>query len=232
MKKVDLNVDIGEGLQFDEALLEFATSANICCGEHAGSWELTQQTMGLCRSKGVRIGAHPGFPDRENMGRRIPSFNEFMDYLPVLQIQLMRFRIECPEMAYIKPHGAWYNMLCSSADEGLTTISVGILEAEAFASHAAVMMLTSCPYVPRLRDKGIEVISEGFADRRYSLEGTLVPRAESGAILEDPEEIRRQVIEIAPKVDSICLHGDTPGCLEFAGLVRKTLRDAGYEVGY
>ena len=76
------------------------------------------------------------------------------------------------------------------------------------------------------------MIWEGFADRRYREDGTLVPRNELNSVLEDPEEIRKQVLEIAPKVDSICLHGDTPNCLQFAELVKKTLQDAGYEVGY
>jgi UPF0271 protein len=76
------------------------------------------------------------------------------------------------------------------------------------------------------------IIKEGFADRRHRSDGSLVPRGEPGAVLEDPEEIRRQILEIAPKVDSICIHGDTPNCLEFAELVNKTLVDAKYEVGY
>ncbi len=232
MKKVDLNVDIGEGFEFDAQLLDFATSANVCCGEHAGSWELTIATVHLCRSKGVRIGAHPGFPDRESMGRRMPTFEQFLDYLPNLQMQMMRFRIEFGAPDYVKPHGAWYNMLCSPDDEGRVQISVRILEAEVVASRCAVMLLPSSAFISRLQSRGVNVLSEGFADRAYSKTGGLLSRTEPKAVLTDESEIRSQVLTLAPVVDSICLHGDTPGCWEIAKLVRSTLEEAGYEVRY
>lgn len=190
------------------------------------------RTIDLCRSKGVRIGAHPGFPDREHMGRQSPSFEEFMDYLPALQMQLMRFRLECPDMAYIKPHGAWYSMLCSQNDNDITSISVGILENEAKVTGAALMLLPSCPYISRLQEHGVTIIKEGFADRGYAPDGTLISRSEPGAVLVESEDVRRQAVELARTVESLCLHGDTPGCVEFCQMVRSTLEDAGFEVGY
>ena len=230
MKKVDLNVDIGEGFPYDEALLEFATSANVCCGEHAGSPELTLQTVEICRDHGVRMGAHPGFPDRKNFGRRTPKKTEIDAYAKSVAQQIVT---ASSWAEYFKPHGALYNLASargSSSSVFITssaTVITGVI-----VTNLPVMLLAGAPITAYLRAKGMPFISEGFADRRYMPNSTLVPRTEPGAVLEDPGEIKRQVLELAPKVDSICLHGDTPGCLEFAEMVRKTLEDAGYEVGY
>lgn len=235
MKKVDLNVDIGEGFPNDEALLEFATSANVCCGEHAGSWELTVETVAVCVSKRKRVGMHPGFPDRKSMGRHLP--NEVpQEWIESLRNQMMHFHQEF-EVAYVKPHGAWYQALTdlNVIKNGLSPGSIGscggVLFGMLIGSHLSAMLLpTSSAY--KSLHLSHQAISEGFADRAYRRNGTLVPRSERGAVYEDPKRIRRQVLALAPRVDSICLHGDTPNCLEFAELVYKTLVDAGYEVGY
>lgn len=229
MKKVDLNVDIGEGFPYDEALLEFATSVNVCCGEHAGSWELTLDTIELCKRKGTRIGMHPGFPDRASMGRAVPE-GSVTHLLWSLYSQCKGF-MAAHRASYVKPHGAFYNLMCSSEEEsepelwaacGATLIEI----VENF--DVPVMILPVAAPIGDYQDRPI--IAEGFADRAYQPDGTLVPRTEPGAVLEDPEQIKEQVLRLAPEVDSICLHGDTPGCLEFAQMVRKTLEDAGYEV--
>lgn len=233
MKKVDLNVDIGEGFPDDEALLEFATSANICCGEHAGSEGLTHHTWEMCRERGVRIGAHPGFPDRESMGRRIPSIKEMESYGHSVVEQVRRL----PQFEYVKPHGAFYNLLVDRA--GLKSdLCKAAWDAaiQYYESGYRLMLLNDENFVRARGDHfptgAEEVICEGFADRAYLPDGSLVPRSELGAILKDPGEIRAQVLSLAGKVESICLHGDTPNCLEFADLVKRTLVDAGYEVGY
>lgn len=221
MKWIDLNVDIGEGFAFDEALLEFASSASIGCGEHAGSWELSLATIDLCRRKRVRIGMHPGFPDRESMGRAMPAeWNA--PYSASLLAQAKRF-MEAYPAAYIKPHGAWYNAIAAT-DETFAVELVEILELYPIRA----MMLPAAGLAHRMPDR---IIREGFADRRYLADGRLMPRGQEGAILSEPDQIRAQVLKLALDVDSICLHGDTPGCLEFAELVYRTLKDAGYEVG-
>jgi 5-oxoprolinase (ATP-hydrolysing) subunit A len=219
VKKVDLNVDIGEGFPHDKALLEFATSANVCCGEHAGSFDLTQSTVALCLSKGVRVGAHPGFPDRESMGRRTPSVEELGRYLDSLKRQVTNVS----DCQYVKPHGAFYNILVGELG-GLHSLAWEVGHYYLKAGHRLMLL--------NVQNLKVPVITEGFADRAYQPNGTLVPRTEPGAVLHDPDQIRRQVVELAPKVDSICLHGDTPDCLEFAEMVYKTLVDKGYEVGY
>lgn len=222
MPRIDLNVDIGEGFPHDRDLLQFATSANICCGEHAGSWDLTLETIDLCREHSIRIGMHPGYADRSSMGRAHPPSDTGLSRS--LLGQALEFMNAFPA-AYVKPHGAWYNQVASGEtvgrfDPAATLVSI----VKEFRIPAMIL-----PVYKGLPSKWI--IREGFADRAYTADGQLVARSMEGAVLHDPAEIRKQVLELAPQVDSICLHGDTPDCLAFAELIRATLEDAGYEVG-
>lgn len=234
MKKIDINVDIGEGFSNDEALLDFATSANVCCGRHAGNWELTKQTIFLCRQKGVRIGMHPGFPDRENMGRIFMKHDEVAQYSNSILEQAIEFYEYANDVAYVKPHGAWYNMLVESkpSDPALHHAVRLMLEGVLSATAVPVMLLQGASIVDLLRAEGDSVIDEGFADRRYAPDGTLVPRTLPGAVLTDKAEVEEQVVRLAGLVDSICIHGDTPDCLQFAELVYRALERNGFEVGF
>lgn len=162
------------------------------------------------------------------MGRELPS-----EWSPVYSASLMtqtqKFMAATPA-AYIKPHGAWYNALVQSAGdagpgEGRLYVVELIDILELFPTD--LMILPCAEIASRMAGR---VIREGFADRAYLPDGSLMPRSMPGSILEDPDEIRRQVLSLASDVDSICLHGDTPGCLEFAELVYQTLRDEGFEV--
>jgi UPF0271 protein len=250
MKRIDLNVDIGEGYPYDEALLDYATSANICCGEHAGSRELTQHTIELCERKGVRIGAHPGYPDRASMGRRSMRVEEHRAYLDSI-FEQMRWFTSQSETAYLKPHGAFYNdtavIMPTTWDDVENVLDPGqpFDPAGVFLSHhpgagTLGMLLRVFKLdlmgLPRTAHEAIagragrRLIAEGFGDRAYRGDGTLRPRSETGAVLHDPRRITAQVLQLAPTVDSICLHGDTPGCLEFARMIRTTLEESGYEV--
>ncbi len=223
-RRIDLNVDIGEGFPFDEALLQFATSANVCCGAHAGSRELTHATIDLCRRHGKRIGMHPGFDNRAEFGRVIPDApsstlsrtllgqaQEFMEIFPA---------------AYIKPHGAWYNAIVGSQAPGRFDPSRPLFQIVRMYKIPAMLLAG----YRGLTDKWL--IREGFADRGYQADGTLIPRSQPGAVLHDPDAVAAQVVRLAPSIDSICLHGDTAGCVEFAELVHRTLIDAGFEVGF
>lgn len=249
-RRIDLNVDIGEGFANDEALLEFATSANICCGEHAGSWELTGQTIELCKSKGVRIGVHPGYPDRPAMGRRPMEISEHTEFLRSIFEQVQRFAtIVRPD--YLKPHGAFYNQTAQilppswvPTDDRWKALITEDPIGQALGAIPGAGSLGMVLRIHRLPLMGLEgtaheeiakraevlLLREGFADRGYRENGTLIPRGEPGAVFDDPNEVQAQVLRLAPLVDSICLHGDTPDALEFAELVTKTLLDAGFEV--
>lgn len=221
MKRVDLNVDIGEGQPFDEDLLAFATSANVCCGAHAGSEELAERTVARCRELGVRVGAHPGFPDRKSMGRRPPAEEELPEFFASVRRQLRNFKRFEP--AYVKPHGALYNWL-SKLEEDEAREARSILGLES----CRVMALAGTRWC---RSLGGDAIPEGFADRRLLPSGTLAPRGTAGAVLGDPEEVAAQALRLAGAVETICLHGDTPGCVECAQAVVRALRDGGWETG-
>lgn len=231
-RRVDINVDIGEGFPYDEDLLDFATSANVCCGEHAGSWELTKDTIFLCERKGVRLGVHPGFPDRENMGRVAPQENEVVQYANSIFEQVIRFREYTSIAQYLKPHGAWYLVLTEAApsDPPISRACKLMLDGALAAAAVPVMLLAKAPVLNALEEW--RVIAEGFADRGYAATGSLVPRSNPYSLLTEPDEIASQVLKLAPEVDSICIHGDTPSCVEIAELVYRTLEDAGFEVGF
>jgi len=234
VKTVDINVDIGEGFAFDEDLLDFATSANVCCGAHAGSWDLTKETVFLCRRKGVRIGMHPGFPDREAMGRAYMKEDEVAQYTHSLFEQAAEFRSYAPDVAYVKPHGAWYNMLTEQhpANQGLRLAVELALQGVLASTGLPAMLLEGSDIVASISKIGEKTILEGFADRAYEPDGTLRSRSLPGAALADDNEITQQVLRLARRVDSICIHGDSPGCVEIAELVYRTLEQGGYEVGF
>ncbi|HWA82270.1 MAG TPA: 5-oxoprolinase subunit PxpA [Fimbriimonadaceae bacterium] len=250
-RRIDLNVDIGEGYPHDEALLEFATSANVCCGEHAGSWDLTRTTIDLCRAKGARIGAHPGYPDRASMGRRAMEVDEHSTFLTSIFDQVERFE-KVIRPAYLKPHGAFYNQTAAilpatwvPTDDRWKALlkedpigqaigqipGAGSLGMMLRIHRLPLMGLAGTAHEEIAKRAEVFLIREGFADRAYREDGALVPRSEPGAVYDDPALVKAQVLRLAPIVDSICLHGDTPDALEFAELVKKTLLDAGYEVG-
>jgi UPF0271 protein len=247
-RRIDLNVDIGEGFPHDVELLEYATSANVCCGVHAGSESLSLETVEICRSKGVRVGAHPGYPDRENFGRLSMQAGQEREYLDAIFRQT-RWFVRYAEPEYLKPHGAFYNDTAISLPNGWDNPKPGMPSYDAgglfLAQTPGLQSLMMLLRVHRLPLMGLEtsahseaarrakqpLIREGFADRAVDSDGMLVPRSSPGAVLRDPVRIVGQVRAIAPFVDSICLHGDTPDCLLFAELVKKTLLDEGFELG-
>lgn len=219
--RVDLNVDIGEGFGLDADLLEFASSANVCCGEHAGSLEHAGEIVALCRSKGVRVGAHPGYPDRDSMGRRDPEPHEQPAFAASILVQVRHFA-HAYACEYVKPHGAWYNAICRGEP-----LAVGLARTVCAAFPMRLMILPAAAG----HVGGQEIIREGFCDRRYTADGLLAPRSEPGALLEDLDAIAAQAVSLAKTVDSICLHGDTPNALAMAEAVVRALTDAGFEVG-
>ncbi len=250
-KTIDLNVDIGEGYPFDRDLLRFASSANICCGVHAGSAELTAATVDLCRRERVRVGAHPGYPDRQSMGRRPIEEGQEREYLSSVFDQVKSF-VALAQPAYLKPHGAFYNDTAVVLPENWqfkmrtpNAVSPYDMGGLFLAQYPGIQSLSMILRVYKLRLMGLpstahvqaaerggqSLIEEGFADRAYTEQGTLVPRGEEGAVHHDPKLIREQVLRLAPVVESICLHGDTPHCVKFAELVYKTLIDGGYGIG-
>ena len=249
-RPIDLNVDIGEGFAFDRELLNFATSANVCCGAHAGDFEHTKETVALCREKRIRVGIHPGYPDRESMGRLPITPDTERTFLASIFEQVQRFPREYPP-SYLKPHGGFYNdtaiVLPSNWEMGIkgnrypSRYEAGGAYLAQYPGIQSLIMLLRVQKLPLLGLPGTahaqaagragqKFAREGFADRAYRADGTLVPRSEPNAIHTNSDQIREQVIQLAPNVDSICLHGDGDHCLEFAELVYRTLTDQGFEV--
>ena len=224
MKTIDLNCDLGEGSPFDNDLLAICSSANVGCGAHAGSPELTLDTAKAARKAGVQVGAHPSYPDRASFGRSLdfPLDDDGQGRLLaslVAQCQVLRGRFN-----YIKPHGALYN------DSGHGGESMPVLAALLARFRVPLMGLPNSQHAIIAKAVGVPLIREGFADRRYGEDGHLMPRSQEGSILTDRKEIAEQSRQLAEQVDSICVHGDNPEAVAVLKHVRRTLEKHGYEV--
>jgi UPF0271 protein len=220
MKWIDLNADIGEGFEYDLALMEVVSSVNICSGFHAGSPRLCQQLLTTAREKGIRAGLHVGFPDPGSMGRR-----ELREGYPETWISSVVVQIkEAGSFAFVKPHGALYHWL---ANDTVSTRTVWDALEEV---EKPLMGLAGTEHEYQARRRGLRLIREGFAERGYDAMGGLLPRGSAGAELSSLSEIQTQALQLAPAVDSICIHGDRPDALLVARSVRAALEDSGIGV--
>jgi UPF0271 protein len=239
---VDLNADVGEGMD-DAALLPYVTSANVACGLHAGDPTTMDQTVLLALARGVRVGAHPGYPDRANFGRVFVEMSaDDIENLVVFQVAALQgfVRSRGGRVTHVKPHGALYHSAAEFPDVA-RAIAEGVrrVGADLVLVGAAGSLLIGAG-----EDAGLGVAEEAFADRRYRADGTLVPRGQPGALLLDPDEAAEQAVKLARdgvavaqdqtlvpvRADTICLHGDTPGAVEIAKRIHELFRDAGIRV--
>lgn len=239
---IDLNADVGEGFA-DEVLLPFLTSASIACAAHAGDDATMRRTIALARTSGLSIGAHPGFPDREGFGRRITTRDAgAIESLVAAQVNRLvsAARDGGGRVAYVKPHGALYNL--ASAEPSLAqAITRGALRS---APGVALVFAAGSAGLAAVASEGVTVVGEGFVDRAYRGDGSLVPRSEPGATIEDPGEAARRAVSLARdgtvrcidgtalvlRPRTLCLHGDAPGAAATAAAVRKALEGAGIAV--
>jgi UPF0271 protein len=225
---IDVNADVGEECGEDSALMSCVTSANIACGLHAGNHAVMRETVRLARAHGVAVGAHPGFDDRDQFGRReLPLPPQQITDLVVRQIGALADIAtgEGVRLRHVKPHGALYNIAVRDR-------SVADAIARAIASIDSSLILVCLPasqLIAAARDAGLRAAREGFADRAYRPDGTLVPRTEPGAVIHDADEVFARVVPLALRldIDTICVHGDTPGAAELAAGIRATLEAAG-----
>ncbi|HET9469284.1 MAG TPA: 5-oxoprolinase subunit PxpA [Vicinamibacterales bacterium] len=246
--KIDLNADIGESSPNertgnDERLLRTITSGNVACGFHAGDPSVMRHTVRAAVKAGVSIGAHPSFRDLEGFGRRELQIEprEIGD-LVLYQIGALSAiaRAENATLRHVKPHGALYNMSVKRVD-----IAEAI--ARAVASFDNTLRLVGLPGSELLAAGsrlGLSVAAEGFADRSYESDGSLTPRHVAGAVLTEPTHVAERAVRmvrqghvvardgttLSMKVDTICVHGDTPGAAELAAAVRDGLECAGITV--
>lgn len=226
MPTIDLNSDVGEGVvpDVEGSILELVTSANIACGGHAGDDGSMRKTVRAAAARGIRIGGHPSYPDRENFGRLSIQMAPAQIVETVLD-QIARLQkiaaSDGARVAYIKPHGALYNDAAVDPLVGRAMLDV------VDRLELPLMVLQGGPLQAAAGAAGIP---EGFIDRGYGPDGTLLPRSEPGALIADPAEAARQALELAPKVASLCVHSDTPGALELMRAARAALEGAGFEI--
>lgn len=242
--KIDLNCDLGESfgpyrLGDDAAMLEIVTSANIACGLHAGDPPVMRETVTLAARRGVAIGAHPGYPDLQGFGRRAMDLQpaELETFLIYQLGALAGFtQAAGAHLTHVKPHGALYNQAVADRE-----IAAAI--ARAVASFDPTLIVVTLPEAAlrvAARGNGLRVALEGFADRAYLADGTLAPRQRPGAVIHDPELATARAVRmitqgevetiegtvIPLRVNTLCVHGDTPGAAILAAQLRHALEAA------
>ena len=237
--KIDLNCDMGENIGSDEEIMPYITSANIACGFHAGDETSMRATARLAKRYGVAVGAHPSWKDIEGFGRRemlLPP--DEVEALILYQIDALAAiaKSEGTEIRHVKPHGALYNQAAKDK-----ILAKAIAKAvKGFGGELILVGLAGSELIKAGIDIGLEIANEGFPDRNYNPNGTLVSRNQSNAIIETPDEVAAHAVTLARngidfagqhvRVDTLCLHGDHPRAAQNAKLVRDALEKSGIEI--
>ncbi|HTX59208.1 MAG TPA: 5-oxoprolinase subunit PxpA [Verrucomicrobiae bacterium] len=231
MKRVDLNADVGEGCSSDAALFELVSSANVACGGHAGDEESMTRTVQAALAAGVAIGAHPAFPDREGFGRVaiVRTAQQIFDDVRRQVTALAAIAAAAgARLRHVKPHGALYHLAARDP-----VVARAVAEAVLAIDPSLLLYgLAGSDGLEVARAAGLRAVGEGFADRAYAPDGTLVPRGEPGASIEDPLVAERQALALVARgsVESICVHGDAPYALALARRLRQGFLHAGFRV--
>jgi len=224
--RIDLNCDVGEleDAAHEAALLEHITSANIACGGHAGGEAAMERTARLALARGVRIGAHPGYPDPAHFGRLEMPLGE-AEIAATVEAQIRRLeavvgRLE-GEIVHVKPHGALYNVAARNPAVA-RAIGEGVRR---WRPNATIFGLAGSPALELWRGMGFRAVAEGFADRRYEPDGALRSRQLPDALITDPEAAAAQAVDLARagRAETICVHGDTPNSVEILRACRAAL---------
>lgn len=229
--KIDLNCDLGEGMDSDEAIMPYITSANIACGFHAGDEKTMRETLRLAKRFGVNAGAHPSWDDRENFGRKEMNVSpDEAEKLVFEQIQILTAiaKEEGVTLTHVKPHGALYNQ--SAKDIHLANAIARVVKT--FSVDLILVGLAGSRSIEAGREVGIRVAAEGFPDRGYNADGTLMSRLLPGALIESPEEVASHAMELVKtrRMDTLCLHGDHPNASANAKMLRDVLEKNGVEI--
>ncbi|MBM7579180.1 LamB/YcsF family protein [Jeotgalibacillus terrae] len=243
MVKIDLNCDMGESfgayqMGNDAEVLKYVTSANIACGYHAGDPSVMRKTVELALENGTAIGAHPGFPDLVGFGRRNMAVSEKEAYdLTLYQIGALYGFVKAQggRLQHVKPHGALYNAAAKDAKlAGAIAKAVYDLDTEMI-----LFGLSGGELIRAGKNIGIQTASEVFADRTYQPDGSLTPRTQSNALIEDDETAVSQVVrmvkdglvrdvngeDVSIEADTVCIHGDGAHALAFAEKINSRLKE-------
>ncbi len=232
--KIDLNADLGEGCNNDSALMPLITSANIACGFHAGDAQTMRESVRLALAHGVAIGAHPSFPDRENFGRTampLPPDTVYAQTLYQIGALAAIVHAEGGTMTHVKPHGMLYNQaakqppLADAIARAVQSLNPGLI----------LVGLAGSEMIRAGERYGLATREEVFADRGYLADGSLVPRSEPGALIDDDDEAVSRTLEMVlngrvqsrdgvwatVNAQTVCLHGDGAHALAFARRLRE-----------
>lgn len=241
--QIDLNADLGEGAGSDEALLGLVSSANIACGWHAGDAKTMRQCVRWAIEHGVAIGAHPSFPDRENFGRstmHLPPDEIVANVLYQVGALAAIVKAEGGKLSHVKPHGQLYNQAVKEPE-----LADALCEAvRRFDPSLRFFGLAGSGMIDAARRAGLTPVEEVFADRGYMPDGSLVPRSQPGALIEDEEQSLAQTLSLVRdrkvtaidgstvpvNAQTVCLHGDGAHALAFARRIRDCLQQEGIAV--
>lgn len=243
MHTIDLNCDMGEGMPYDADIMPYISSVNIACGYHAGNEEIMKKTVGLALHHNVAIGAHPGFADQENFGRR-EIYLLRQDYYNLIIGQLMILKKITDSfnttIHHVKPHGALYNM--SARDKILAAIIAQAVKD--FDDRLILYGLSRSESVREAKALDLQTANEVFADRTYQDDGTLTPRSHSNALIEDEYTSLQQILQMITQktvasvnnktisiiAETICIHGDGHHAVEFTQLIHQSLKQNNIEI--
>jgi 5-oxoprolinase (ATP-hydrolysing) subunit A len=249
MTTIDLNCDLGEGfgaweMGNDAAMIELATSVNVACGFHAGDADIMRRTVELAKARGVSVGAHPGYRDLHGFGRRpIPGLESSeIENLIAYQIGALQAIATTVghKVTHVKAHGALGN-LANDEDEFAMALGRAI---KAVDPTLVYVVMPGRPSVAAADKLGLPMLQEIFADRAYQDNGQLVMRGQPGAMIHDVEAAAERILralqdnvmisvtgnKVPVKIDTVCVHGDTPTAVEMARQLRERLVAAGVEI--
>ncbi len=229
MLTVDLNADLGEGGPCDAELLKIVSSCNIACGGHAGDPESMRETVVLAISNDVAMGAHPSYPDRDGFGR-CSGYLKGDELRKSIATQIRALQSVAEEqgaaLVHVKPHGALYNDAVN--DRELSDLVAACIVAT--SPGVAFVGLPDSEMQHAASRHSLKFVAEGFIDRAYKDDGQLVPRSEPGAVHKSLDQVLPQALSLVGKVETLCIHGDTPGAAEAAAAVRNELENRGVEI--
>ena len=241
--KIDLNCDMGEGCGNDAELMDYVSSINIACGLHAGDAATMAKTVETAFKKGVSIGAHPGYPDRENFGRTAMNLSS-KQVREIITEQITALNniaaTRGGKLSHVKPHGALYNQAARDA-ELAAAIAEAVFE---FDPSLVLFGLSGSVSISEAEKRGLKTASEFFADRTYKNDGSLTPRSEANALIHYTDEALGQVLDIIKygrvrstdaimipiAADTVCIHGDGANAVEFAKAINRALKAGGIEI--
>ena len=243
MPTIDINCDMGEGVGNDNAIMPFISSANIACGFHAGDEDTMRKTVESAIKNNVAIGAHPSFFDKKNFGRTEMNLagDEIYD-LVLLQLRTIDkiIKEKDAKLHHVKPHGALYNMSAKNSH-----IAQAIAQAvKDFDENLILFGLSGSVSISVAEEMSLKTACEVFADRTYKDDGSLTPRSEAGALVEDEEELLQQVLQMIQEktvttvsgkripivADTVCIHGDGKHAVQFAETINEQLRANGIKI--